>query len=194
MIRPPTLTPRALVIGVLNTLKVAVVGIVLATILGTLIGIARLSRTGCGAPPGTLCRDDARHAAAAAIAVLVRAVAGPAPAAPGSALGARGVPVQPRPEAAAAGLGARAHLPLLAFVAGLVGTSLWIAGCAARQDATGERARCLAHRARLAGRAAAAGLGCAGRAVHWDVPVLRGFNFQGGATSPRIFALAARAR
>ena len=33
----------ALVIGILNTLKVAVVGIVLTTILGTLIGIARLS-------------------------------------------------------------------------------------------------------------------------------------------------------
>ena len=35
---------RALVVGVLNTLKVAVVGVVLATILGTLIGIGRLSR------------------------------------------------------------------------------------------------------------------------------------------------------
>ena len=34
----------ALVIGVLNTLKVAFVGIVLATVLGTLIGVARLSR------------------------------------------------------------------------------------------------------------------------------------------------------
>src|SRR5262245_57206866 len=33
---------RALIVGVLNTLRVAVVGIVLATILGTLIGIARL--------------------------------------------------------------------------------------------------------------------------------------------------------
>jgi len=35
---------RALWIGVLNTLKVSVVGIVLATIIGTLIGIGRLSR------------------------------------------------------------------------------------------------------------------------------------------------------
>ena len=35
---------RALVIGLLNTLKVAVVGIILATIFGTLIGIARLSK------------------------------------------------------------------------------------------------------------------------------------------------------
>jgi general L-amino acid transport system permease protein len=35
---------RALIVGLLNTLKVAVVGIVLATILGTVIGIARLSK------------------------------------------------------------------------------------------------------------------------------------------------------
>src|SRR5271165_6873466 len=35
---------RALLIGVLNTLQVAVIGVVLATILGTLIGIGRLSK------------------------------------------------------------------------------------------------------------------------------------------------------
>jgi len=35
---------RALVVGLLNTLKVALIGIVLATILGTFIGIARLSK------------------------------------------------------------------------------------------------------------------------------------------------------
>jgi general L-amino acid transport system permease protein len=35
---------RALLIGVLNTVKVAVIGIVLATVLGTAIGIARLSK------------------------------------------------------------------------------------------------------------------------------------------------------
>lgn len=35
---------RAVMVGILNTLRVAVTGIVLATLLGTLIGIARLSR------------------------------------------------------------------------------------------------------------------------------------------------------
>ena len=34
----------ALIIGIINTLRVAVIGIVLTTILGTLIGIARLSK------------------------------------------------------------------------------------------------------------------------------------------------------
>jgi general L-amino acid transport system permease protein len=35
---------RALFIGLLNTLKVSVIGVVLATILGTLIGVGRLSK------------------------------------------------------------------------------------------------------------------------------------------------------
>jgi len=35
---------RALTVGLLNTLRVAVVGIIFATFLGTLIGIARLSK------------------------------------------------------------------------------------------------------------------------------------------------------
>jgi general L-amino acid transport system permease protein len=35
---------RVLIVGILNTLKVAVVGIVLASILGTIVGVARLSR------------------------------------------------------------------------------------------------------------------------------------------------------
>ena len=34
---------RAFIVGIVNTLRVAVIGIVLATVIGTLIGIARLS-------------------------------------------------------------------------------------------------------------------------------------------------------
>src|SRR5690349_8572764 len=34
---------RAFIVGIVNTLRVAVIGIVLATIIGTLVGIARLS-------------------------------------------------------------------------------------------------------------------------------------------------------
>src|SRR5215510_567771 len=42
--RPSDTYLRALTIGLLNTLRVAVVGIALATLLGTGIGIARLSK------------------------------------------------------------------------------------------------------------------------------------------------------
>jgi general L-amino acid transport system permease protein len=42
--RPSDTYLRALVIGVLNTLRVAIVGIVLATLVGTAVGVARLSK------------------------------------------------------------------------------------------------------------------------------------------------------
>src|ERR1043166_5969162 len=42
--RPSDTYLRALVIGVLNTLRVALIGIVLATLLGTALGVARLSK------------------------------------------------------------------------------------------------------------------------------------------------------
>jgi general L-amino acid transport system permease protein len=42
--RPSDTYLRALIIGVLNTLRVALIGIVLATLLGTAIGVARLSK------------------------------------------------------------------------------------------------------------------------------------------------------
>ncbi len=35
---------RAILVGILNTLRVAFIGIILATVLGTIIGIARLSK------------------------------------------------------------------------------------------------------------------------------------------------------
>jgi general L-amino acid transport system permease protein len=41
---PTNTYARALLVGVLNTLKVAIVGVILATIFGTLLGIAKLSK------------------------------------------------------------------------------------------------------------------------------------------------------
>ena len=41
---PDNTYARAIVVGILNTLRVSIVGIVLATILGTFIGIGRLSK------------------------------------------------------------------------------------------------------------------------------------------------------
>src|SRR3954453_18646056 len=41
---PASTYARAILVGMLNTLKVAVLGIIMATILGTLIGVGRLSR------------------------------------------------------------------------------------------------------------------------------------------------------
>src|SRR5438309_2251294 len=40
---PASTYARAILVGMLNTLKVAVLGIIMATILGTLVGVGRLS-------------------------------------------------------------------------------------------------------------------------------------------------------
>ena len=92
---------RALVIGFLNTLKVAVVGVVLATILGTLVGIGRLSPNWLLSKLTAVYVETLRDIpVAAATVLLVRPAADLAGAAPGVPPGARRVPVQSRPEAA----------------------------------------------------------------------------------------------
>ena len=64
---------RAFWVGLLNTLLVASIGIVLATIVGFVVGIARLSRNWLIAKLSAgLRRTDPQPAAAAAVAVLVQ--------------------------------------------------------------------------------------------------------------------------
>ena len=64
---------RAFWVGLLNTLLVAAISIALATPLGFAVGVARLSPNWILAKIALrLCRADAQHAAAAAIAVLVQ--------------------------------------------------------------------------------------------------------------------------
>ena len=63
---------RLYLVGLLNTLLVAVLGIVLATILGFIIGMARLSQQLAGRPHRRrLCRIGPQPAAAVSAAVLV---------------------------------------------------------------------------------------------------------------------------
>ena len=64
---------RAFWVGFLNTLLVAGIGIVLATILGFVVGISRLSQQlAAGKSCRLLRRNHSQPAAAAAIAVLVQ--------------------------------------------------------------------------------------------------------------------------
>ena len=64
---------RAFWVGLLNTLLVASIGIILATIVGFVVGIARLStQLADRQARGRLRRTDPQSAAAAAIAVLVQ--------------------------------------------------------------------------------------------------------------------------
>ena len=102
---------RALTVGLLNTLKVAVVGIILATILGTLIGIARLSKNWLLAKIAAVYVEVIRD-----LPLLLQLLfwyahpAGPARAAPGAEPGGRRVPLQPRAQAALDRMAGRAFL------------------------------------------------------------------------------------
>jgi general L-amino acid transport system permease protein len=182
---------RALVVGVLNTLKVAVVGIILATLLGTLIGIARLSRNWLVAKIAAVYVEVVRDLPLLLQLLLWYTVLQGLPSprqalnpAPGVYLMNRGLRLpwlewQP------------AHTwAVLAFVAGAVGTWLFARAMRARQMRDGQPRRVWP---------AALGLmvglpllvwyaGGAPWTVEW--PGLRGFNFAGGLNlSPEFFAL-----
>jgi general L-amino acid transport system permease protein len=182
---------RALIIGVLNTLKVAVVGVVLATILGTLIGIGRLSRNWLMARLTGFYVETIRD-----IPLLLQLLFWytilqglPAPRQSlhiGSAvfLSNRGMK-----------LPALVWQPadtwvLIAFLVGLAGTVIWNRHARAKQDETGVRPRIWPVALGLLIILPLAVWAVLGAPLTIELPVLRGFNFQGGGTiSPEYFAL-----
>jgi general L-amino acid transport system permease protein len=182
---------RALAIGILNTLRVAVVGVVLTTILGTLIGIARLSRNWLlarlsGIYVETL-RDIPLLLQLLFLYMLLQGLPGPKQAwrpVPGVFLSNRGIRVPVLDWAPAYGW------VLLAVAVGIAATWLWARAARARQERTGARPPVWP-----VGIALIVGLpllvwAALGGPFQADVPALRGFNFQGGAAlSPEYFAL-----
>ena len=182
---------RALWIGVLNTLKVAGIGIVLATILGTLIGIGRLSSNWLMAQLTGFYVEVIRD-----IPLLLQllfwytALQGlPAPKLSwriGDAvfLSNRGIKV---PYV----VWESAHTwALMAFLIGVVGTFLWNRRARAKQEATGVRPAVWPAALGLLLALPLAVWAVLGAPTDVELPVLRGFNFQGGGTvSPEYFAL-----
>jgi general L-amino acid transport system permease protein len=182
---------RALVVGVLNTLRVAVIGIVLATILGTVLGIARLSKNWLLAKIASIYVEVLRN-----VPLLLQLLfwysilqALPAPRAslnpvPGVFLSVRGLRFPwldwlPQYE-----------FVLGAFVVGLVATIVYSKWARRKQDATGEQSPVL-----WVGLGLMIGLPLVvflilGAPLQVDVPELRGFNFVGGLTiTPEFTAL-----
>ncbi len=183
---------RAFLVGLVNTLYVAILGIVLATIFGTLIGIARLSRNWLVAKLSLVYVETFRNIPLALQLLfwwsLLRAGA-PAPRQawqplPGFFVSNRGVEF-PVPQSNPA------HLWMfLAFVVGLagaVGVSRW---AKRRQAATGAQ-----FPSGWVGAGLIVGLPllvfvAAGAPMALDWPALKGFNFAGGsAVSPEFTAL-----
>ena len=182
---------RALLIGVLNTLKVSLSGIVLATILGTLIGIGRLSRNWLLAKLTAIYVEVLRDIPVLLQLLFWYTVLQGLPAARQSLhlgsfvfLSNRGIrfPVldwQP------------AHSwALLAFLVGIVGTLGYARFIRRRQEATGAARPVWPVALALLVALPIAVWAALGAPFALDKPVLRGFNFSGGATlSPEFFAL-----
>lgn len=181
----------AMIIGILNTLKVAIVGIVLTTILGTVIGIARLSKNWLVARLAALYVEVLRD-----IPVLlqllfwytlleglptVRNAANPLP---GVYLSNRGI-----------------KLPLLnwesahswalaAFLVGVLGLFAWSRMASKRQAETGVRPVLWPVAIGLLVVLPAVVWAALGAPFVLDMPVKGGFNFRGGGTiSPEYVAL-----
>jgi general L-amino acid transport system permease protein len=182
---------RALAVGVLNTLKVAVIGVVLATILGTLVGIARLSKNWLLSKIAgvyvEVIRDLPLLLQLLFWYTILQGLPGPRQALhpmEGVFLSNRGMKL-PFIEWTSA------HWwTLLALVAGIALTWLYARAARAKQYADGQPRKVWP-----AGLALIAGVPLAvwasfGAPFTPDIPELRGFNFQGGITvSPEFFAL-----
>jgi general L-amino acid transport system permease protein len=173
----------ALVIGILNTLKLAVVGVVLATILGTLVGIGRLSPNWLVSRLTGIYVETLRNIPVLLQlffwAALLQTLPGPRQAfhpIAGVFLSNRGIK-----------LPTIDWLPghlwvLVAFLIGLAGTIAWSRAARRRQDMTGVKPLVWpAGVLLLIGLPAVVWLAL-GLPLALDVPALRGFNFAGGMT------------
>lgn len=183
---------RALVVGILNTLRVAVIGVVLATIIGTVIGIARLSTNWLVAKLASGYVEIVRNVPVLLhlffwYAVITESMPGPRQALnplPGVFLSNRGLQV-PVPEAHPAwgsvGIG---------FLLAIVGIFLINRYARKRQAATGD-----VFPAFWIGIGLLIGLPTLiwlayGAPVALNVPELQRFNYVGGTTvTPEFFAL-----
>lgn len=183
---------RVLFVGLLNTLKVSIIGIVLATVIGTIAGIARLSRNWLVARFATVYVESLRN-----IPVLLQlffwyALISEALPAPRSAL-------NPIPGVFLSGRGLKfpepvwqtTHLLMLVALLAGIGAAWSISRWASvRRERTGQLFPSI-----QVGVGLIVGLPLltwvlGGAPTAMDMPVLRGFNFEGGFTvTPEFTAL-----
>lgn len=183
---------RALQVGILNTLLVAGIGIVLATVVGTLIGIARLSSNWLMRKLAGIYVEVFRNTPLLLqlyfwYQSISEALPMPRQALQpfnGVFLSNRGLKLpslEPHPAY---------DWVLLAFGAGLLSAWAWTRNARHRQAATGQvRPVLLPCIGVISGLPLATFLAF-GAPMHWTMPRLQGFNFVGGLSlSPEIIAL-----
>lgn len=182
---------RALVIGVLNTLKVAIVGMILATILGTMIGIGRLSKNWLMARLTAFYVETIRDLPLLLQLLFWYTVLQGLPAPRQSLrlgdfvfLSNRGLKL-PLLEWGVAHTAAAGT-----FVLGLIITLLWARRARRIQENTGQNPPLWPVAVGLMVGLPLLVWGVMGAPWQWEKPVLRGFNFQGGGSvTPEYFAL-----
>ena len=190
---PASTYARALMVGVLNTLKVAVIGIILATILGTVIGIARLSKNWLLSRIAGAYIEAVRDVPLLLQLLFWYTIMQMLPAPRQSLNPVTGVFLSNR--------GLRlpwiqwqdAHsFALLGFVIGVIGAIFYVRSARAKRMQDGQPRKVWPA---VLGLVVVLPLAIwAGLGAPWqgDIPALRGFNFQGGfSVSPEYFALLA---
>jgi general L-amino acid transport system permease protein len=181
----------AMIIGVLNTLKVAVIGIVATTILGTLIGIGRLSKNWLVSKICYLYVEILRDIPVLLQLLFWYGIMQTLPSVrdsqawlPGVYFSNRGIKVPMLDWETAHGWA------LAAFLLGLIGTIAWSGVATKRQDETGVRPKVWPVALALLIAFPAIVWAALGAPFHIDMPVKGGFNFRGGGTiSPEYCAL-----
>jgi len=182
---------RAVLVGLLNTLRVAAVGIILATLLGTLIGIARLSGNRLLSGLCAAYIEVARNVPLLIqlffwYALVTETAPGPRQAlhiVPGVFLSNRGLTVPALD-------GAWATPVLSGLLCAVLACWALVRYGRAYQGRTGRRLPVLWLGALLLAGMPALFFAASGTQVSLSVPYLGGFNFTGGMTvSPEFFAL-----
>ena len=183
---------RALLVGALNTVKVAFIGIVFTTILGTLVGIARLSANWLVSRLAAVFIETMQNIPVLLqlffwYAIFYEAFPSPRQALhpmPGVFLCNRGlIFAVPQADPAHAAMG-------VAFLAALVGSWLLHRWARKRQERTGQIFPALRVAFLLCLGLPAVVWALYGAPTAMNVPELRGFNFSGGLTiSPEFTAL-----
>ena len=182
---------RAISVGLLNTLRVALIGIILATLLGTIIGIARLSKNWLIRKISSVYVEVMRNIPLLLqlffwYAIISETMPGPRKAyhpLPGVFVSNRGIKM---PTLEGDGL-SWLFLGLLLAIVIIIGLRRW---ARQRQERTGQIFPMLRWAIGLLMLCPAVVWWFSGTNLYFEVPELKGFNFVGGMTlSPEFAAL-----
>lgn len=189
--RPADTYSRAITVGLLNTLRVSVIGVIIATMLGTLLGVARLSRNWLVAKVASAYVEVMRNIPLLLqlffwYAIITENMPGPRDAlnpAPGVFLSNRGLKLPSIQGDALDWVVAALGLAIVAIVL----IAHW---ARKRQEATGTLFPTLRVGLVLLIVFPVVAFFLSGSSLTLDMPELRGFNFSGGITmSPEFTAL-----